>query len=327
MSEAVVSQDPAVRGMQQRALRKAKGARRSQTRFGRFSPLFRYASVLLRFTPHQLGLMATAALMLGIGLYGAVLGGHVTRLKQNGLELIGSGVRGLGFRVQEVKVTGAQKLTVPELFERIGLNQPTVTTLGFDVEQARLRLVDIPWIKSASVRILFPGTVDVALVEREPFALWQRGGRINLVDREGDIIGPYEDERFSNLPVVVGDGAEKRLVEIRQLLETYPDLSQRVRAAVLVAGRRWTLKLADGVDVMLPEDGAKEALSALARIEEQSELLKRDIAAFDLRIANRVVVRLTDRAAQIRSDILRARARPSNPHSAPSLAKPVARAI
>ncbi|MBX9617550.1 MAG: cell division protein FtsQ/DivIB [Hyphomicrobiales bacterium] len=283
--------------------------------------------VIGRTSIHRLGLMATIALMMATVTTGFVMGGHVGTTKDKAALAVAAGLRSIGFRVSEVRVTGAHQLTVPELFERIGLNSTSLTTLGFDAEQARRKLVEIPWIKTASVRVLLPGTIDVAVVEREPFALWQRDGRVNLVDREGGIIGAYEDERFANLPVVVGEGADKRVVEIRQLLDLHPLLRQQVRAAVLVAERRWTLKLADGVDVMLPEEGAQDALASLIRIDGQSGLLKRDIAAVDLRVANRVIVRLTDRAAQIRSDALRPRARSATPASPPPPVKPSARTI
>lgn len=315
-----------------------KGRKRAQRRASAVAPAregfalpltyFLKFPVIGRISIHRLGLVAAMALLITAGTAGFVMGGHVGTLRDNALLTFAAGLRGMGFRVSEVRVTGAQQLTVPELFERIGLNDSSFTTLGFNAEQARRRLVEIPWIKSASVRVLLPGTIDVAIVEREPFALWQRGGRVNLVDREGGIIGAYEDERFASLPVVVGEGAEKRVVEIRQLLDLHPQLRQQVRAAVLVAERRWTLKLADGVDVMLPEDGAEAALASLMRIDGQSGLLKRDIAAVDLRTANRIVVRLTDRAAQIRSDALRPRLRSAPPvPSPPPAVKPSARTI
>lgn len=278
------------------------------------------------FSAQRLGFAATTALFVATGVYGVFLGGHAADFKDGALERLSGTLRDSGFRVSEVRITGARLLTTPELFERIGLNKP-VTTIGYNVEEARRRLIEIPWIKSATVRVLLPGILDVALVERAPFALWQKGGQINLVDREGGVIGPYDDERFSNLPVVVGDGAEKRVFEIRELLEQHPDLRQKVRAAVLVAERRWTLKLADGVDVMLPEEGAREALDTLSRIDENSKLLNRDISIVDLRIANRVVVRLTERAAQLRADTLKTRSRQPASQQGPTAAKQPARTI
>lgn len=328
LSDMAVGGGLAARKAPARAQRRPAGSRRAPPKATMLSPLKARLAAVSEISIHRLALLATIGLYAVTGAYGAVAGGHIAHLRQTLGDDATAGLRDLGFRVSEVRLTGAHELTVSELFERVGLNDPTMTTLGFNAEAARLKLVEIPWIKSASVRVLFPGTIDVAVVEREPFALWQKGGRINLVDRDGGIIGPYEDERFANLPVVVGEGAEKRLTEIRELLDPHRELRQQVRAAVLVAERRWTLKLADGVDILLPEDGAKEALDLLDRLNEKSSLLKRDIAIVDLRIAERIIVRLTDRAAQIRNESLRpVKGRPAAPAAVAPPSKANARTI
>ncbi len=79
------------------------------------------------------------------------------------------------------------------------------------------------------------------------------------------------------------------------------DLGERVKAGTYVSGRRWTLKL-DGVDIRLPETGAAEALARLAKLERDSRILEKDIIAVDLRLPDRVVVRLTEEAAATRAE-------------------------
>ena len=62
-----------------------------------------------------------------------------------------------------------------------------------------------------------------------------------------------------------------------------------------MSGRRWTLKL-DGVDVRLPEADPAAALARLVRFEREAGLLEKDIIAVDLRMPDRLVVRLTEEA-------------------------------
>ena len=254
------------------------------------------------------GFAATALLFATTGLYGVAVGGHFTSLGQAGSAAFAAVTRAVGFGLREITVTGAQRMTPAEVVERMGLTG-TTSLLAFDANAARARLIGVSWIRSASVRVFLPGRVAVTIVEREPFAIWQRGGQVALIDREGNVIGPYDDARFSHLPLVVGEGAERRVGEIGALLDPHPTVRSRVRAAVLVAERRWTLKLADGVDVMLPESDPAGAMAMLARLDRDTGILNRDIAAVDLRLADRVVVRLTDRAATIRADQLRQRTR------------------
>ncbi|MCH7555160.1 MAG: cell division protein FtsQ, partial [Proteobacteria bacterium] len=56
-------------------------------------------------------------------------------------------------------------------------------------------------------------------------------------------------------------------------------------------GRRWNLRLDNGVDVELPEAGINAAWRRLADIERRHRLLSRDITAIDLRLPDRLVVR------------------------------------
>jgi cell division protein FtsQ len=75
-----------------------------------------------------------------------------------------------------------------------------------------------------------------------------------------------------------------------------------VHASVLVGERRWNLRLKNGIDVRLPESDVAAALERLVALDREKNLITRDIIAIDLRLADRVTVRLTDVAAQARID-------------------------
>jgi cell division protein FtsQ len=89
------------------------------------------------------------------------------------------------------------------------------------------------------------------------------------------------------------------------LLEPYPALRETVLAAVLVGERRWNLRLKNGIDVELPETDAASALERFVTLDRQKNLVTRDILVIDLRLPDRVTVRLSDAAAQARSDALK----------------------
>ena len=113
-------------------------------------------------------------------------------------------------------------------------------------------------VKSATVHKLYPDTLAVTVEERRPFALWQNDGHVSIVSRDGTAIDEMHDQRFARLPFVVGAGANERAPEIVALLDAVPDIKARVRAAVLVAQRRWNLSLDNGVLVRLPEEGRRQ---------------------------------------------------------------------
>ena len=165
----------------------------------------------------------------------------------------------------------------------------------------------MPLVGAVSVRKIYPNELIVTLTEREPSALWQKDGEIFVIAADGTVIDRMRDGRFAGLPLVVGEGANKRTREYLALVDAAGPLKGRIRAGTLVSGRRWTLKV-DGVDVRLPETGATEAMARLVRfvdLERRSRLLEKDIIAVDLRMPDRLVVRLTEEAAAVRLEAVK----------------------
>jgi len=163
---------------------------------------------------------------------------------------------------------------------------------GFDLFAAKARLEALPWVQSAAVERRTPDTIYVRIVEREPFALWQHDGRVMLVDHEGVVLTDKGLNRFGNLMLLVGPEAPAHAQELFDLIAVEPDLAKRVTAAVRVGGRRWNVQLDDSIEVKLPEDDAAGAWSRLAQVERTQGILKRDLAAVDLRLPDRLVVTL-----------------------------------
>jgi len=103
----------------------------------------------------------------------------------------------------------------------------------------------------------------------------------------------------------VGQGAQTKAKEFLALLDRYPTMRDFVRASVLVGERRWNLRLKNGIDVRLPESDVAPALERLVVLDNEKNLITRDIVAIDLRLPDRVTVRLSEAAAQARIDALK----------------------
>ena len=80
--------------------------------------------------------------------------------------------------------------------------------------------------------------------------------------------------------------------DLLAMLAREPDLAARVRGAVWVGERRWNLRFDNGVDAKLPADSPEVAWSQLAKLEREQHLLAKDITVIDLRMPDRLVVRL-----------------------------------
>ncbi len=167
----------------------------------------------------------------------------------------------------------------------------------FNVAAARARLEADPLVKQASVRKLYPNQIVVDIVERTPYAVWQKDGQLKAVAADGAPIDDVRDGRYVGLPFVVGDGANTRAVEFTALIGALEELRPRVEAGVLIGERRWNLKLKNGIDVKLPEADPQAAIATLLRLQREQRLLDKDVLALDFRAPDRVFVRLTQEAS------------------------------
>jgi cell division protein FtsQ len=227
---------------------------------------------------------------------GAVIGGQTERAYDaltGGIERLAIAA---GFGVDRVTVTGQVHATDAAITGALGAG-PDTMMLNFDTDAAKARLEAVPWIRHAQVMRLLPSTLQVVIEERTPYAVWQSKGQTYVVDAEGVMLAPALRDAYADLPLVVGDGAAKHAAQLFDQLVAFVDLERQLVAAIRVGDRRWTLKLASGVEIMLPDDGIQEALAALTKLDAERNVLKRDIAAVDLRLLDRITVRLRDTAA------------------------------
>lgn len=254
-------------------------------------PVWRSAGRLAELPRWTGSAAALGFLTLTIG-YGIVIGGH-GRVVSDAL------LSAAGFGIEAVKLSGQREINEFQILEALEIHEGTSLAL-FDAVGARERLNEMAWVKNASVMKLYPSTLQIKIEERVPYALWQRGDLVSIVNQAGDVITDDVDGRYANLLLVVNHGAQRRASEINSALEEVPELRPRVRAAFLVSDRRWDLQLENGISIRLPEQNYKAALADLVEMDEDSGLLSRDIVAIDMRLADRVTVRLSDEAAEQR---------------------------
>jgi cell division protein FtsQ len=243
--------------------------------------------------------LAVLALFGLVGAAGFVENGGYAALVASEGELYDIAARAAGFPISAVTITGQSRLSERELLDaaRVG---PRNSLPFLDATAVRERLTQVPLVKSARVMKLYPDRLVIAIEERQPSALWQRDGRIAVISEDGVPIDELRDQRYLGLPFVVGEGAQKRLLEFHMLTAKAGDLAHRIKAGVLVAGRRWNFEMTNGVTVKLPELDPFSALETLARLQREARILDKDVMCIDLRIPDRVAVRLTEEAASAR---------------------------
>ncbi len=264
----------------------------------------RLIALLERYLPNRVGVTATVLMLLGSAGFGIVKGGHVEELTSALSDTRNAIANSAGFRITAVAINGRKQLTQDEVLAIGGVNGRS-SLLFLDAEAVRDRLKANPWIAEATVLKLYPGQLQIDIVERSAFALWQQDGRLSVISDDGAVLEPYLSRRFISLPLVVGKGAETRARDFLALLARYPQVHALTKAAIFVGERRWNLRLKDGLDIRLPENDVGNALAALSTLDKEDRLFSRDIVAVDMRLPDRLAVQLSDDAAKAREDLFK----------------------
>jgi len=254
--------------------------------------------------PRFTGAVAALVFLSGAAVYGIVKGEHVQAIFSAIKDTADAGANAMGMRIATVSLSGQRQVSREEIFAAAGVTDHS-SLLFLDVADARAKLEAIPWIAEATVRKLYPDRLQITVTEREPFALWQQQGKVKVIAADGTVLSEKVEPRLASLSFVVGNGAAARARDFLAVLDKYPSIRDSVRASIYVAERRWNLKLKNGVDVRLPETNLEGALATLARLDREKNLLSRDITAVDLRLADRLTVRLSDAVAQAREEAIK----------------------
>jgi cell division protein FtsQ len=262
----------------------------------------RWAARIVRLPPPPGAGIAAAVLLLAAALgYGVVDGHHVPAVINWAEDVRDAAANSLGFRIATISLSGEKEVSREEILTTAGVTG-RASLLFLDAEAARTRLMANPWIADAAVLKLYPDRLQITITERQAFALWQKDGRVSVIAADGTVLEPFVERRYLGLPLVVGRGAERQAKDFLAIIDRHPDIRSVVRASVLVAQRRWNLRLTNGIDVQLPETNVEPALDRLIAFDRNKKLLSRDITTVDLRLPDRVTVRLSDGAAQARDE-------------------------
>ncbi|WP_404403085.1 cell division protein FtsQ/DivIB [Pelagibacterium halotolerans] len=210
-----------------------------------------------------------------------------------GADVVSGRAAQAGLGVAQISMTGQALTREADIIAALDVNDFT-TTFTFDAEAARQRIEDIPSVASATIRKVYPDTLNVTITEKTPVARWRMDGETYLIDATG---APIARARFENgdLPLVIGAGAGDDALAMVNLIERFPQVTPDLAALVRIADRRWDLIYYTGLRVQLPETGVVPALERLGAYQAEYQLLDRDLDLIDMRVPEYVAVRPTQR--------------------------------
>lgn len=226
------------------------------------------------------------------------LGGVLPDVRKAGTEFKQNRLMAMGFVVERVDVMGEGRLREDDVRRALKIQNGDYL-FGADLTAAKERVESLSWVENALVRRLWPNRIVVQIIERRPYALWQKDGVIKLVDASGTLITDADAMAHTNLPLIVGAGAADQAPVLQAMMTEFPTLSRRVNAVVYVSEQRWNLVMNDSrLTVKLPTDNPRAALATLNALDARTQILDREVEVIDLRLSDRITLspRLADRA-------------------------------
>jgi cell division protein FtsQ len=216
------------------------------------------------------------------------------RLPQLAGLALGEGVGGAGFTLRRVEITGAQRVSRLAIYN-VAFDQDSMAMPLVDLRATRERLLRFGWIREARVSRRLPDTLVIDVIERQPVAIWQNGGRLTLIDGDGVALEPVRVEAMPDLPLVIGPDANRHIASLAALLQAAPRLRPQIAGATWVGQRRWDIRFQSGEMLALPEGGeeARRAITRFALMDQQDPLLGRGFARIDMRDPRKTYVRIS----------------------------------
>lgn len=189
-----------------------------------------------------------------------------------------------------------------------------------DLNETRELIETAPWVRKAQVRRVWPNTLQVAIEEQQPLALWNQDHMINTW---GEAFSANQGELAEDnvLPQLNGPPSSERLVVQRyaEIARWFAPLNLSIKEVTLSPRYAWEVTLSNGMQLFLGRDPAADvadphgrpgALPFAERIERfvqiwpalMARLNGRELDSADLRYPNGFAITLAPVAASVNQE-------------------------
>lgn len=222
-----------------------------------------------------------------------------------GYRLVRDVVTTQALTITRITVNGNSRLSKGEVVALLdGIRGTNMLTL--DIESWRQKLLASPWVADAAIRRVLPGTVNVAVSERQPMGIGRLNDELYLIDDRGGIIDQFGPNYAEfDLPVIDGLAAAPRdngplidearaalAARVLAALQGTPSLARRV-SEIDVSDVHDAVLILKG-DTALVRVGSEQFAERLQSYLDLAPALRERVASIDyvdLRFDERVYVR------------------------------------
>ena len=200
-----------------------------------------------------------------------------------------------------IKVSGNQRVTSEEIIAAVAkakitfaknvaknTNETLIQTLAKELKQ------DLPWINQINITRTLPNSLNIAVTEFEPFAIWQNNGQKYVIDKDGNKVKIDNDNaEFDHLVILSGNGANVNVKSLFNIFVINPEFSTKIYSATWVGNRRWDIRFENGLLVKLSANNLQESWQNLIKIYNMQKSLT-NLQVIDLRIEKKIYLKYSD---------------------------------
>ena len=192
------------------------------------------------------------------------------------------------FIIKTVNVSGSKNTDLEKIKKQFNFLVNT-SILSVDNKKMNEIISQNEWIHFVNINKKFPSTINVVVVEHEPFVLWKKGNNNLIITKEFTLIEKFNFNNFSNQTQAKGNFDIEDLKRLYKALNNNNfDLSGIV-SFEFINSERWDLILKGNKKIMLGRHDYKQQISNLNKVLIQSKDEK--FTYIDLRLKNKIFVK------------------------------------
>jgi cell division protein FtsQ len=171
--------------------------------------------------------------------------------------------------IRKIRVQGALVQVNEAMLRKTVLGTVQGGYFNIDVDLIRHTVDALPWVKSATVRRVWPDAIRIRVVEQQPLARWSDGG---LVNTEGELFYPATASYPSGLHEFSAPAGMERTVteQYRSMSAALAPLDLSITRLQLDARHAIRLWLNNGIELVLGREQQTERLQRFVMVYEKS---------------------------------------------------------
>ena len=198
------------------------------------------------------------------------------------------------FEIKHIKVIDSQQSKETDIREKISNLSDNLLLLDKQILQNEIE--QVPWVKRANIKKIFPNKIQVQVIENDPYAIFLNEGVPFLIDLDGTIITQISDQSIDTSMIqILGEKANENLESlIKSINIHFPELLNEIKSLEYIELRRWNMKLRRDLKIKFPDEKIDQSIINLKRLFVEQNVSESNIIEIDLRIHGRASVKVLE---------------------------------